>query len=415
MGETFRVPEPRRLPDPQRAVRPEDRLPVIALFFVEVCPVRHRIDAIGIELQCLFEASGGVGLVTESKQGGAFVVPRRGVLRPKRKDFLIAPDCPGVILQFMEDRALVDPCIERLRVERQQSIVGFGLFLQPAEFVQHGREAHPAFLRVPVASQRLHEGVEGAFPIARLLEDGAFEDPRHVVFRFELEHGAELTQCGIRVPPFKGAPRGVHGRLEAIHAREEPLRRVGCQRNSLLSDGMCRAHVSRHFLASSWFGLRDSARSYASRASRKRSSCCKATPFPVHASALRGSRSIACSYRRRPICGSPPSIASSASCKRTWVSSFSGSIDSTNDWKSAGTLEAAGSTSSSIASNAFASDGRSVIGSKGSEAEGRAPVICAIASRAARTAGWSAPRRVPSARAAFAWSAWPNAAWARAA
>src|SRR5438445_3452812 len=409
MGASFRVPEPRRLPDPKGAVRPEDCLPVIPLFFVEIRLVRHRIDAIGIELQCLFEAAGGVGLVTESKQGGAFVVPRRGVLRPKRKDFLVAPDCPGVILQFMEDRALVDPCIKRSWVERQQAIVRVGLFLPPPEFVQHRPEAHPAFLRVPVASQRLHEGVEGAFSIARLLEYGALENPRRVVFRFEPERGAELSQGGIRVPPFKGAPRSMHRRLEAIHAREEPLGRVGCQRHSFVSDGMCRAHVSRHFLASSWFGLSESARSYASRASRNRSSCCKATPFPVHASALRGSRSIACSYRRRPICGSPPSIASSASCRTTCVSSFSGSIDSTNDWKSAGTEETCESSSSSIAANAFARDGRSVMGSNGSEAGGAGPVMCAIASRAARTVSWSAPRRVALASDASASPRRPSA------
>src|SRR5712692_2366426 len=303
MRETFRVPEPRRLPDSQSAIGPEDRLAVIALFFGEVRSVRHRIDAIRIEVQCLLEAAGGVGFLTESKQGGAFVVPRRGVLRPKGEDLLVALDCCRVILQFMERGTLVDPCVKRPRVERQQPIVRFGLLLQPAEFVQHGRKAHPGFLRVPVALQRLHEGVEGAFPIARLLEDGAFEEPRRVVLRLEPEGGAELTQGGFRVSSLKRAPRGMQRGLEAIHARQEPLCRVGRRRHSFASDATCRAHVSRHFLASSWFGFRESARSYASSASRNRSSCWRATPFPVHASAFRRSRSIACSYRRSPICG----------------------------------------------------------------------------------------------------------------
>src|SRR5437667_11448012 len=411
----FRVPEPRRLPDPQRAVRPEDCLPVVPLLFAEVRPVRHRIDAIGIEAQGLLEASSGLGLTAETEQRRALVVPCRRELRSEREDFLIAKDGRGVVFQRMEDGALVDPRFERPRVEGQQPIVRFRLLLQSTELVQHGGEAHPAFLRVPIAFQGLQERVQGGFQFPRLLQDVTFEDPRRVVFRLELEGDSELAEGTVRVPLVKGASRGVHRGLEAIDAREKPPCGVWRQHHSFASDGTYRAHDSRHFRASSWFGFKESARSYASRASRNRSSCCRATPVPVHASALRGSRSIACSYRRRPICGSPPSIASSASCKRTWVSSFSGSIDSMNDWKSGGTLEAGGSSSSSIASNAFASDGRSVIGSQGSEAEGRAPVICPSASRAARTAGWSAPRRAPFARAASASSAWPNAAWARAA
>src|SRR3989441_1483145 len=324
------------------------------------------------------------------------------MLRSEREDLLVATDRSGIVPQFMEDRAFVDPCLDRKRVELQQPIVRFRFLLQSTECVHHGRQAHPGFLGIAVALQRLHERVEGSFPIPRLLQDVTLEDPSRVVLRLELQGDAELAERAIRVPPFERASRGVHRRLEPIDARKKPLRRVRRQHHPFASDSTCRAHVSRHFRASSWFGFRERARSYASRASWNRSSCCKATPFPVHASALRGSRSIACSYRRRPICGSPPSIASSASCRRTCVSSFSGSIDSTNDWKSAGTEETGESSSSSIASNAFARDGKSVMGSNGSETVGAAPAICAIASRAARTAGWSAPRRAPFARASSA-------------
>src|SRR5437867_10961890 len=337
------------------------------------------------------------------------------MLRSEREDFLVAADRSGIVPQFMEDRAFVDPCLDRKRVERQQPIVCLRFLLQSTELVQCGCQAHPAFLGIAVALQRLHERVEGSFPIPRLLQDVTLEDPSRVVLRLELQGDAKLAERAIRVPPFERASRGVHRRLEPIDARKKPLRRVRRTRHPSASGGTCRAHVSRHFRASSWFGFRDSARSYASRASRNRSSCCKATPFPVHASALRGSRSIACSYRRRPICGSPPSIASSASCKRTCVSSFSGSIYSTNDWKSAGTEGAGASTSSSSAANAFARDGRSVMGSNGSEAGGAGPVMCAIASRAARTARWSAPKRVALARAASASPRRPRAACARAA
>src|SRR5439155_27166 len=322
----FRVPEPRRLPNSQRAIRPEDCLPVVPLLFAEVRPVRHRIDAIGIEAQGLLEASSGLGLTAETEQRRALVVPCRRELRSEREDFLIAKDGRGVVFQLMEDGALVDPRFERPRVEGQQPIVRFRLLLQSTEPVQHGGEAHPAFLRVPVAFQRLHERVQGGFQFPRLLQDVTFEDPRRVVFRLELEGDSELAEGTVRVPLVKGASRGVHRGLEAIDAREKPPCGVWRQHHSFASDGTCRAHDSRHFRASSWFGFRESARSYA-----------------------------------------------------------------------------------------FASDGRSVIGSKGSEAAGRAPVICAIASRATRTAGWSAPKRAPFARAASASSAWPNAAWARAA
>src|SRR2546426_1498014 len=332
------------------------------------------------------------------------------MLRPEREDFLVATDRSGIVPQFMEDRAFVDPCLDRKRVERQQSIVRFRFLLQSTECVQNGRQAHPGFLGIAVALQRLHERVQRAFQIPRLLQDMTFENPRRVVLRLELQGDAELAERAIRVPPFERASRGVHRRLEPIDARKKPLCRVRRQHHPFASDSTCWAHVSRHFRASSWSGFRESARSYASRASRNRSSCCKATPLPVHASALRGSRSIACSYRRSPIWGSPPSMASSASCRSTCASSFSGSIDSTNDWKSDGTDDTGGSTSSSIAANAFASDGRSVMRSVGSATSATGPVIRATASDAARTVGWSATRPIALARAASALPRCPKAA-----
>src|SRR5256884_7348018 len=96
-------------------------------------------------------------------------------------------------------------------------------------------------------------------PIPRLLKDVTFEDPSRIVFRFELQGDAELAERAIRISPLERAPRGVHRRLEPIDAREKTLRRVRRQHYPFASDSMCRAQVSRHFRASSWFGFRERA------------------------------------------------------------------------------------------------------------------------------------------------------------
>src|SRR2546426_9713330 len=133
---------------------------MVRLGLVEVDPVRHRVDAIGIQVQGLLEAPRGLGLVTETEQGRALVVPRRGMLWSEREDFLVAADRSGIVVQLMEDRAFVDPSLDRKRVERQEPIVRFRFLLQSTELVQCGCQAHPAFLGIAVALQRLYERVQ---------------------------------------------------------------------------------------------------------------------------------------------------------------------------------------------------------------------------------------------------------------
>src|SRR5512136_1721004 len=116
------------------------------------------------------------------------------MLGAKGKDSVVAGQRGGIVPQVMEGRALVDPCLDEPRVELDQLVVRFDLFLRAAKFVEGGRETHPSLLGVPVIPQGLREALQGSVEVARPSERVTAKEPSDVVLGFEAQRLVEGAQ-----------------------------------------------------------------------------------------------------------------------------------------------------------------------------------------------------------------------------
>src|SRR5438876_837718 len=118
-------------------------------------------------------------------------------------------------------------------------------------------------VEIRIEMEGLVDATRGPGVVAEPQERRAFVAPR----------GGILAQRALEVSAVERPTRRPHRVLQPIDAGEEPARRLRRKSHSDSSDSRCRRQVARHFVANSWPGWRNRARSYAASPSRYRSSC----------------------------------------------------------------------------------------------------------------------------------------------
>src|SRR5439155_1680912 len=151
------------------------------------------------------------------------------MLRPEREDFLVATDRSGIVPQFMEDRAFVDPCLDRKRVARRASPTRADR--RSEETVLSGpAPASPVRLRLHVPGTRL-----APFPgqlVVRLQGERSIVRLEGIAEPLELLQGDALPRPRVRVAGLPldrlFVPEETHLRIPALHRQLRELQEDVC-------------------------------------------------------------------------------------------------------------------------------------------------------------------------------------------
>src|SRR3990172_9052016 len=249
--------------------------------------VHDRVEEVRVEMEGFHEAPRGAVLVPEAQQGGALVAPRGRVLGPEGQSLVVTGHGSAVVLRLVERGALVHPRLDEAGVQLQEGVVRLDLLLDPAETMERRGEGHPPLVRFAVRAERLRKALQRAVVILHPPQDGAAREPRRVVLRLELEGEVEPLEGLVQSAGVEGAHPRAHRPLEAVDAGQVAVLRVvrGADHGAFPRSRRRRTAL-RHRDAMSWRGSTRRASTYAARASSYRARFWRATPFPVHASAL---------------------------------------------------------------------------------------------------------------------------------